>query len=262
MLNNMLKKLLSLPFIFVVLLSVACNTTQVDNKTIDYQNYPITEEIQVDSLSDFVNTINTYRKELIDEMSVVVGYSSMYMPIERPESLLSNMVADFTWKLGKEYCKENHLPYTVDASIINIGGLRKPLPEGEIILSDIYEISPFENKLYIVAMYGKDLRKLFDHITRSGGEGVGNIRLIADKETHKLKEAYINNEPLNDEKIYHIISIDYLISGGDGMVSFSKKIDEIDMNLKSRDALLEYVKQEHAANRPLTSRLDKRISYE
>lgn len=249
--------------LFSIFLWISCATQQpITKESPLYENYPITSEIPVDSTTQFVQIITEYRSKLIDEMSEVVGFSSMYMPNSRPEGLLSNMVADFTYNLGKQYCKENKLPYTVDASIVNIGGLRKPMPQGNITLGDIYEISPFENKLLIVALYGKDLRKLFDHITRSGGEGIGNIKLIADKETKKLQKAWIDNKALDDEKVYHIISIDYLISGGDGMVAFSKKIDEVDMNLKSRDALLNYVKEEHAAKRPLTSSLDKRISYE
>ncbi|MBS9766282.1 MAG: 5'-nucleotidase C-terminal domain-containing protein, partial [Flavobacteriaceae bacterium] len=225
-------------------------------------NTPITAKIAVDSSAFVPSLIKEYKKGLEDTMSEVVGYSAMDMPKAKPESLLSNMVADFTYRLGKAYCAENHLSHSVDASIINIGGLRKALPKGNISLGDIYEISPFENKLYIVAMYGKDLWKLFDHITRTGGEGVGNIRLLADAKTRKLQKAFINNKLLETSKLYYIISIDYLINGGDGMVAFSKNVKSIDMNLKSRDALFHYVREEYKANRPLKSKLDKRISYE
>lgn len=246
----------------ILLLVVGCNARQAEVVQPFYENTAITKKIAVDSSSNIAMLVKEYKKGLEAIMNEVVGFSGMYMPIDKPQSLLSNMVADFTYKLGKQYCQENKLPYEVDAAVINIRGLRKSMPKGNITLGDIYEISPFENKLFIVAMYGKDLRKLFDHITRSGGEGVGNIRLKAGKDTKKLKEAYIGGNSLEDEKLYHIISIDYLINGGDGMVAFGKSIERVDMNLKSRDALLEYVKKEYAANSPLVSKLDNRISYE
>lgn len=241
---------------------VSCSVQQVATPTMVYENYPLTKAVPVDSTSNFVQLIDGYREQLKAKMSRQVGYSGMYMPIDKPQSLLSNMVADFTYELGNTYCKQQGLTYSVDAAIINIRGLRKAMPQGNITLGDIYEISPFENKLFIVAMYGKDLRKLFDHITRSGGEGVGNVQLIAHKETQKLKEVLIGGLPLEDKKLYHVISIDYLINGGDGMAAFSKKVSSVDMNLKSRDALLEYVQREYKAQRPLKSSLNNRIRYE
>lgn len=255
----------NLPYVRILCmlwLTASCATQQPQTAPPLRENYPVTESVAVDSASNLVALIQEYRKELDATMRVVVGHSAMYMPKGKPESLLSNLVADFTYELGKNYCAQNNLPYTVEASIVNTGGLRKAMPQGAITLGDVYEISPFENKLLIVALYGKDLRKLFDHITRIGGEGIGNVQLKASKETQKLQEALIGGHPLQDEKLYHIISIDYLINGGDGMVAFGQRVATTDINLKSRDALLEYVKQENKANRPLQSALDNRISYE
>lgn len=241
----------------------ACGSSKQQPTVELYDNQPVTASVKVDSSNFIVGLIKDYRKGMYAKMSKIIGYSSIYMPNkDKPEGLLSNLVADFTCQLGKDYCKEHNLTHSVDASIINIGGLRKGMPVGDITLGDIYEVSPFENKLFIVAIYGKDLRQLFDHITRSGGEGIGNIRLVADAQTKKLRKAFVAGKPLEDNKIYHIISIDYLINGGDGMVAFSKALKSIDMNLKSRDALLQYVQNEYAAKRPLTSKLDNRISYE
>lgn len=243
-----------------LLVACAIQQTNIDSKI--YANEAVTSAVSVDSTSSFVQLIDEYKGKLETKMGAQVGYSGMYMPIDKPQSLLSNMVADLTYKLGEKYCQQSGLPHTVDAAIINIRGLRKAMPEGVITLGDIYEISPFENKLFIVAIYGKDLRRLFDHITRNGGEGVGNIHLVADRQTQKLKHAFIGDKALEDERLYHVISIDYLINGGDGMSAFSKNIGSVAINLKLRDALLQYVKEEYKANRPLESKLDDRISYE
>lgn len=255
------KNLWVLAFLFPFFLS--CATTTERKKEVQLiKNYEISNTTAVDSTTLFSKVIAKYKQGLENTMSEIVGFSSMDMPKQKPESLLSNMMADMTFELGKKYTQEHHLPHSVDLAIVNIGGIRKPLSKGAITLGDIYEISPFENKLYIVALQGKDLRRLFDHITRSGGEAVSNVELKANKETRKLIEAKIGGKPLDDKKTYYIISIDYLINGGDGMSDFSKKTMEIDMNLKMRDAFLQYVRNQHSQNIPLTSKLDKRISYE
>lgn len=259
---NLKKITKTFSFIFIPLLFACCTTKkEVENVQL-IKNYDINNEIKVDSTLLFSKTIASYKQGLEQTMSEVVGFSSIDMPKERPESLLSNLMADLTFELGNKYAKKNNLGYSVDVAIVNIGGIRKPLPKGNITLGDIYEISPFENKLYIVALQGKDLRRLFDHITRSGGEAVSNVELKANKETQKLIEATVADKPLDDKKTYHIISIDYLINGGDGMSDFRKRTKEIDMNLKMRDAFLEYVRNQYALHIPLTSKLDKRIRYE
>ncbi len=256
----MLRILQQVVLFFLLVSPASCKKSE--KGVFNVENYPVTKEIAVDSSAYVPKMIAEYKKGLHKTMSKKVGYSAMYMPIDKPQSLLSNMVADFTYELGKSYCKKHKLPYTVDGAIINIRGLRKGLPKGDVTLGDIYEISPFENTLLIVGMYGKDLLRLFDHITRNDGEGVGNIQLIANKQTKKLQKAYINGKAIEPNKLYHIISIDYLINGGDGMVAFSKRTESVNMNLKSRDALLQYVQREYKAQRPLHSKLDKRISYE
>lgn len=66
-----------------------------------------------------------------------------------PESLLSNLVADVlkgaaTQVLGKP----------ADMGLMNMGGLRNILSEGEITCGNIYEILPFENSLCVVTLKG------------------------------------------------------------------------------------------------------------
>lgn len=45
-----------------------------------------------------------------------------------------------------------------DVGIINYGGLRKPLPAGNITMKDIYEINPFGNEMVTYTMTGADMK--------------------------------------------------------------------------------------------------------
>ena len=57
-----------------------------------------------------------------------------------------------------------------DVGVMNMGGIRNLLNEGEITIESVYEITPFENKLAIVALKGSDLLELFSQMAAVHGE--------------------------------------------------------------------------------------------
>ena len=64
-----------------------------------------------------------------------------------PESLLSNLIADVLREAAVEV-----LGKPADMGLINIGGIRNSLTEGDITTENIYEILPFENSLCVLTM--------------------------------------------------------------------------------------------------------------
>ncbi len=84
------------------------------------------------------------------------------------------------------------------------------------------------------------------------------MRVVA--ENGKLVSAEIGGEPIDDEKIYGMATITFLLGGGDGLsldhnavsVTVFPEVDII-------DAVLEYVYAETAAGRPITYKADGRV---
>ena len=89
-------------------------------------------------------------------MKPVIGHAGRKLEAYRPESPLSNLLADIL-----RISAEEKAGIKADVGVMNMGGIRNLLNEGEITIESVYEITPFENKLAIVALKGSDLLELF-----------------------------------------------------------------------------------------------------
>lgn len=196
-----------------------------------------------------------YKARIDSVMTPIIGRSAMDMKAARPESLLSNLVADVLRDAAKPY-----LGKPADVGVTNVGGLRSSLSAGDIAYSNIYEILPFENSLCIVTMKGTALRALMENIAASGGEGVSNVRLVISKDG-KLLSALVNGKEIEDNRLYEVATVDYLSEGNDNMVAFlqgEKKVCPEGVTL--RNIFLDYVKKQTAAGKEITSKVDGRIT--
>ncbi|WP_321334642.1 5'-nucleotidase [uncultured Bacteroides sp.] len=196
-----------------------------------------------------------YKTEVDSLMTPVVGKSAMDMEAGRPESLLSNLVADVLRNATVPY-----LGRPADLAVTNMGGLRSSLSAGDITFSNIYEILPFENSLCIVTMKGSNLRTLMENIAGAGGEGVSNVRLEISKDG-KLLSAKVGGEPIDDNRLYEVATLDYLAEGNDKMVAFlqgEKKVCPDGATM--RDLFFSYVKKQTAAGKEITSAIEGRIT--
>ena len=87
---------------------------------------------------------------------------------------------------------------------------------------------------------------------------LGGVRVVADD--GKLVSVEIDGEPLDDEKVYGMATISFLLTGGDGLklednaVSVTRYDD-----VQIIDAVLEYVQAETAAGRPIEYKKDGRV---
>ena len=99
-------------------------------------------------------------KEKVDAMMYeVIGTSAMKMDKGAPESLLSDLVAGVLQQAATQV-----LGKPADMGLVNMGGLRNILPEGDITVGDVFEILPFENSLCVLTMKGTDLRRLCEEL--------------------------------------------------------------------------------------------------
>ena len=146
-----------------------------------------------------------------------------------------------------------------DVAVMNMGGIRNAMPEGEITFGTVYEIAPFENALCVLTMDGATLKELFGQIASVHGEGLSGATLKIDAEGNLL-EAKVNGRQIDAKKTYTVATIDYLAEGNDKMEAFrraSSKIFPKDALL--RNLLLDYVKQCEQKGQFVTSQVEGRI---
>ena len=206
-------------------------------------------------LSEHAEILKPYKEKVDAMMYEVIGTSAMKMDKGAPESLLSDLVAGVLQQAATQV-----LGKPADMGLVNMGGLRNILPEGDITVGDVFEILPFENSLCVLTMKGTDLRRLCEAIASLHGEGVSGIRLEITKDG-KLLNAFIAGKPLKDDQLYTVATIDYLADGNGRMDAFlqaEKRVCPEDATL--RGLFLDYVRKQTAEGKVITSKLDGRIT--
>jgi len=226
-----------------------CNGDLIKSTTqIDYDEINSEDDNQNSQLSDL---IEPYDKALSEEMNVVIGNLGEGMSKARPEGLLSNFVADLV-------SSEVHdmLNFNADMCLLNHGGLRAPLPQGDIKIKDIYELMPFENEVVILELTADKLQEMAIYLNYSGGEPISGATVKLGEQP----EIQIFFKELEPDDTFFVITSDYLAKGGDKMNFFLNPVSYQKTGIKLRDMIINYFNKMTAANEGIYSELDGRIS--
>lgn len=221
-----------------------------------YQNITDITYDEIDENDSQENTnleklISPYDEALTAEMNVVIGSSEISMSKARPEGTLSNFVADLVFK---ETAK---LPdCSPDFCLLNHGGLRAPLPEGDIKVEHIFQLMPFENEVVLVTVTGDKIAEIASYLNYSGGEPVSQIEVSLGERP----EITLQRETIDPSKNYTIVTSDYLAKGGDKMYFFNDPENLQKTGIKLRDMILDHIKTLTQNEKTLNSQLDGRIS--
>jgi 2',3'-cyclic-nucleotide 2'-phosphodiesterase (5'-nucleotidase family) len=196
--------------------------------------------------------ISPYKDSLEKTMNNVVVVNEKAISKGQPESELGNLLADVLLQQANNCCNKQ-----VDVSILNNGGIRIPqLAAGKVTLGKIYEIMPFDNRLVLMDLSGKELKELFNAIAAAGGWPMSGARFtIANK---KATEIFVGGVPLNENKTYTIGLSDYLTEGGDNL-SMLKGKPITDSGKNIREAFIDAFTAINKKGKKLTSSLDERI---
>jgi len=156
-------------------------------------------------------------------------------------------------------------------AVINSSGLRKnQIAAGDISASDIYELLPFENALVTLDLTGEQLRRFLDvTVERRNAQSGARILYRTNKELKKSEIVgvrLINAEgfevEIDPKATYTIVTIDYLVKRGGDYIVLQEGKNLKPLSLTMRDAVLDYVKAETAAGRPVKAMLDGRFRYD
>ena len=187
-------------------------------------------------------------------MNDVIGEAAVSMDRERPESPLTNLVADVLRESATSV-----LGRPADMGLVNVGGIRNSLTQGPVTVANAFELLPFENSLCVLTVKGSVLKRLLEQIAARGGEGVSGIRMVID-EANKLKEVSVAGKPLDEEADYTVATVDYLAEGNDGMsalIQADKRVCPEGLTLRS--LFIEYVKRQTAAGKKIAAQVEGRV---
>ena len=200
--------------------------------------------------------IEFFKPEMDIIMQQVIGESEVEMRSSRPESLLSNFAADLLLDYGREKSSGH-----VDFSLTNFGGLRASLPKGPVRRYDIFSIFPFENYVVVIDVPGVSVRTLFESFARNRVEAFShNVQL--EIKGGALKDVLIDGQQIDDSKTYRIVTIDFLMSGGDNLLALKDATAVEQTGALLRDAVIESIEALTAKKKKITSAITKRVKIE
>ena len=183
----------------------------------------------------------------------VIGYSTRAMESGYPESPLSNWFVDLLMEQV-----EKHAGKKVDIGITNFRGIRIDMPQGDIILDDMLSMFPFKNQITYVEHKGSQIRKILETMAAGRFQVLGGVRVVADG--GKLVSAEIGGEPIDDDKIYGLATISFLLGGGDGLALEQNAVSvTVFEDINVIDAVLDHVNALTAAGKPVEYETDGRV---
>ena len=185
-------------------------------------------------------------------MKDVIAYSPEAMTKQYPEGPLSNWFIDLVMSKVEKLSGK-----TVHVGVGNFGGIRVDMPEGDVILDDMLSMFPFKNQLVYVEHKGSTIRKMLEEMAAGRFQVLGGVRVVA--QDGKIVSAEVAGEPLDDEKVYGVATISFLLKGGDGLYLGKDALSLEHYDVDVIDAVLEHVYAETAAGRQIVSQADGRV---
>lgn len=248
----MLIKYRSLLLVLAIISLSACSTKYALTKS-NREEYKISSDIAVDST--IIKTYLPYKAKLDAEMNEIIGETKVVLSKSSslPESVLGNFFADAVFNQVKKL--EPKVDFVFPTTK---GGLRNDVAKGQIKVSNIFELMPFENQLVMFNLKGSDVLKVVNYIAATNGQPISGLKFnIKEKQAENIE---INGKLFDVNANYWVVTSDYIASGGDDATGFATPISSKNIGLLVRDALLKEVKEFKAAGKSINTQLDGRIT--
>jgi 5'-nucleotidase len=162
-----------------------------------------------------------------------------------------------------------------DVAFMNSGGIRADLPAGDLVYSDVFEVSPFDNYPAVVQLSGKQIFESMQ-ATTGGQRGIFQVSGLrytidatkdADKDPAAKRRVtsvtLANGDPLDPDKLYKVVMPDFVAAGGDGMMDVMSGVPpervQIFYGKTIRDIVADLIRARAPAG-PLVPKLEQRIT--
>ncbi|MEA2086737.1 MAG: 5'-nucleotidase C-terminal domain-containing protein [Candidatus Caldatribacteriota bacterium] len=196
-----------------------------------------------DTLKDDANTLIVYEKydeELRPVLGKVLGKTTVDLDHDRWAG--PSLLGEWTCEIMKD-------KVGVQIAMTNGGGLRCPVPAGEITAGKLYEVMPFDNYLYTMKLSGADVKANIEHGIMN--EDIGWIQISGVRVTYNSKAEAGNRitsmvledgTPIEMDKYYTVVTNDFMFTGGD-KYDFKNSKDGLNTFIPVRDAMMDAVEK-------------------
>ncbi len=234
-------------FLLLSILFGSCKNNEYQTARIEGQQIAIKDSISDNgSISEF---IAPYKDRIAQEMDSVLAYAPNNLSKTKGElnTAIGNMMADAVMELSNPIFK-SRTGKSLDMVILNHGGIRSPINQGEITTETAFQLMPFENEVVVAELKGEQIKELINYLIEGQtAHPVSGIELVIN-DNNEVVYAYVQGETIDDDKVYYVATNDYLYQGGDNMIFFSKAQNVTGLDYKIRNLLIDYFKQKDTIN--------------
>ncbi len=233
-------------FIIIITLAIlfSCKEKPVALHKISGKQININDSIAGNE--DISGFVAPYKDHLNKTLDSPLAYSPKALPKKYTGVLniaLGNLLADIVFEQTNPVFKQR-TGKDADFVLLNHGGLRAPIPQGNITTRTAYEVMPFENKLVVVELSPEKTKELLDYLVkRKRAHPISAQLNITVNSNNELKEVTIHKKPVEKDRTYHVITSDYLMRGGDRMLFFADAVSVTETDYLVRNAIIDYFKK-------------------
>uniref|UniRef100_A0A182VAW9 5'-Nucleotidase C-terminal domain-containing protein n=1 Tax=Anopheles merus TaxID=30066 RepID=A0A182VAW9_ANOME len=217
------------------------------------------------------NVDNSAEQSFVNfERSVVVERSGRrigILGVIRPDVSAIGNPGNLTFSDPVEAVREESARLAADGVdiVINRGGIRGDLQAGTVTYKQLFEVLPFENRLYSMLLRGNHIMTVLEDSVRTATVNNGTVQARDLLQVSGLRATYrINNppgrrlvslevlcqqcsgevyEPVNPFREYRVVVTDFLAEGGDRFSAFARYGMDLQQGPIDLDAFEEYVER-------------------
>lgn len=186
-------------------------TIDTDTDSIKAQLIPVDSRLDDRLDPKLLEMLEPYRRGVDSLRNIVIGKTRIDCD-DRSCEPLQNFVSDFLAKRGSQLTPGER----IDLSISNRGGVRTGMSKGKVTKGHIMEMLPFDNRVEVIEISGRDLIDAIGVNARMHRVGYDR-RVVATVDGDSITGATIDGKAIDPDATYRVATIDYLANGGDYM---------------------------------------------
>jgi 2',3'-cyclic-nucleotide 2'-phosphodiesterase (5'-nucleotidase family) len=240
-------------------------TYDPQGKILAYNGAPIHITNTTEQDADLQKQIKAWRGPFEEFAAEVLGKSEVELDqttCQEEECLLGDFMADAMFSYRKNNTED------VDFAIINAGGVRATIDQGDITRGEVLTSFPFGNAIVQISLKGDKLWEALEGIVT--GVNIANGREVtsflqissgikieynpANGNNTKLVAVTIGGKPLDNSTTYEVVTLDFIAGGGDNF--FTPTTDFVSLDTQDQ-VLTQYVQAQSPVNIKLDGRIEK-----
>lgn len=209
-------------------------------------------------VAEIENFIKPYRDKIDEDLNKVLANAPETLDKSGEwQTSMGNFLADITFEKSNKVF-QMHEKKSIDICLLNHGGIRSIIPKGNVTARTAYEVMPFENSAIVIGLKSEQILDIVNYIVSEKKPHPLKGLTFTIYKSNQPKNILVNGKPLDQNKIYYVVTSDYLSNGGDNMLFFKKGVEQYDLNYKLRNIIIDYFQE----NQIITANKDIRITKE